>query len=167
MAFFGTQDFNRIENARRQYEIIRSDEIELVARQLRAEAFAAFIVSLHNGVKKLLAPAPAAPATGYVLSKREKTLMAQAEVIAEAFVAVGKVFQRLYAPIKRWATERSTRDELMALDDRTLADIGLTRGDIPQVASGLWVPENRLSQIRNAAPKPASNINIRKPQIAA
>ncbi len=79
---------------------------------------------------------------------------------------IGSVAKRIYAPIKAWAAERATRDELFSLDDRTLADIGLTRGDIPQVAAGLWVPENRLAQTRRAAPKSASNVN-NKPQVAA
>ncbi len=104
------------------------------------------------------------------LSARDKALMARGEAIAEVFAALGQVVRtvagKLYAPIKNWAVERATRDELMSLDDRTLADIGLTRGDIPQVAAGLWVPENRLAQIRAAKPAPASNVNNR-PQVAA
>jgi hypothetical protein len=67
--------------------------------------------------------------------------------------------------VKAWAAEQATRDELLALDERTLADIGLTRGDIPRVAAGLWVPENRLTQVRAGAPKAPSNLN--RPQIAA
>jgi uncharacterized protein YjiS (DUF1127 family) len=106
----------------------------------------------------------------YQLSARDKALMARGEAIADAFAAVAgavrTIVTKLYSPIKNWAVERATRDELMSLDDRTLADIGLTRGDIPQVASGLWVPENRLAQVRAAQPVPASNANNR-PQIAA
>ena len=108
--------------------------------------------------------------TGYRLTARDKALMARGEHIADAVVgftnAVRTIAAKLYAPVKAWAVERGTRDELMALDDRTLADIGLTRGDIPQVAAGLWVPENRLAQIRTAAPQRASNVNNR-PQVAA
>lgn len=104
------------------------------------------------------------------LSERDKALMARGEAIADAFAGIARVIRtladKLSAPIKNWAVERATRDELMNLDDRTLADIGLTRGDIPQVAAGLWVPENRLAQIRAAKPAPASNVNNR-PQVAA
>ena len=106
----------------------------------------------------------------YPLSARDKALMARGEAIADMVAALtrlfGSVAAKLYAPVKHWAIERATRDELMSLDDRTLADIGLTRGDIPQVAAGLWVPENRLAQIRAAKPVLASNVNNR-PQVAA
>jgi uncharacterized protein YjiS (DUF1127 family) len=106
----------------------------------------------------------------YRLSARDQALMARGEAIADLLAAtvgaVSTIAARLFAPIKTWAIERSTRDELMSLDDRTLADIGLTRGDIPQVASGLWVPENRLAQIRAAQVTLASNANNR-PQVAA
>ena len=106
----------------------------------------------------------------YPLSARDEALMARGEAIADAFAAVARFVRRpftgVFAKVKTWAIERATRDELMSLDDRTLADIGLTRGDIPQVASGLWVPENRLAQVHAAKPASASNVNNR-PQIAA
>ncbi len=110
------------------------------------------------------------PKAGYRLTARDKALMARGESIAEIVAgiahAVRAVVEKVYQPVKHWAIERATRDELMALDDRTLADIGLTRGDIPQVAAGMWVPENRLAQVRAAEPKSASNMNNR-PQVAA
>ncbi|HEX9466024.1 MAG TPA: DUF1127 domain-containing protein [Alphaproteobacteria bacterium] len=111
----------------------------------------------------------ALPNAGYRLTARDKALIARGESIAEFVTgvahAVRAVAKPLYTRIKNWAVERATRDELTALDDRTLADIGLTRGDIPRVAAGLWVPENRLTQVRAAAPRSPSNVN--RPQIAA
>jgi uncharacterized protein YjiS (DUF1127 family) len=104
------------------------------------------------------------------LSARDEALMARGEAIADAFAALARLVRRpfaaVFAKVKAWAIERATRDELMSLDERTLADIGLTRGDIPQVASGLWVPENRLAQVHAAKPASASNVNNR-PQVAA
>lgn len=104
------------------------------------------------------------------ISESDEALMAWGEAIADAGAALSrslrKPFTGVFAKLKAWAVERSTRDELMSLDDRTLADIGLTRGDIPQVAAGLWVPENRLAQVQAAKPALASNANSR-PQIAA
>ena len=38
--------------------------------------------------------------------------------------------------IRRWHQREQIRRELAAMDDRQLADIGLSRGDIEQVASG-------------------------------
>jgi uncharacterized protein YjiS (DUF1127 family) len=106
----------------------------------------------------------------YPMSARDKAMMARGEAIADLAAGFasfgGKVAAKLFAPIKNWAIERATRDELMSLDDRTLADIGLTRGDIPQVAAGLWVPENRLAQVSAAKPARPSNVNNR-PQVAA
>lgn len=103
-------------------------------------------------------------------SERDEALMAWGEAIADAGAALSRGLRKplagLFAKLKAWAVERATRDELMSLDDRTLADIGLNRGDIPQVASGLWVPENRLAQVQAAKPASASNVNSR-PQIAA
>jgi uncharacterized protein YjiS (DUF1127 family) len=40
----------------------------------------------------------------------------------------------LIARVARWREYRRTREELESLDSRSLADLGLTRGDIPRVA---------------------------------
>jgi uncharacterized protein YjiS (DUF1127 family) len=39
---------------------------------------------------------------------------------------------------KAWARAR-VQDELMGMDDRLLADIGISRADIPSIASGSYV----------------------------
>jgi len=104
------------------------------------------------------------------LSLENQARLAQAQAIAETVISVTRAIKEtaawLYAPIKQWFAERAVRDELQSLDERTLADIGLTRGDISQVAAGLWVPENRAVQKSWSAPKSAINYNS-KPQIAA
>jgi uncharacterized protein YjiS (DUF1127 family) len=47
-------------------------------------------------------------------------------------------------PIVSWQQKRHTRSELMALDDRQLADIGLRRDEIDSaVYSRRWVTSNR------------------------
>jgi uncharacterized protein YjiS (DUF1127 family) len=111
----------------------------------------------------------ATPTAGYRLTARDQALMARGEYIADVVTGIAAALRAVVKPVvtrvKAWATEQATRDELLALDERTLADIGLTRGDIPRVAAGLWVPENRLTQVRAGAPKAPSNLN--RPQIAA
>jgi len=213
MAYYGTQDFDRMVVARNGFAFIPAYEVELAARRMRAEAYAALAQKAKKAVKAFFAARPAPQVvTGYRLSaleqarlnqgaaiadttsnaynvvkgffatrpentsvntfkmsEHDKARLAQAEAIADAVIGVSNVVSKvaawLYAPIKAWRFQLRTREELEGLDDRTLADIGLTRGDIRRVAAGLWVPENRSAQTAFAAPVPASNVN--KPQIAA
>ena len=58
-----------------------------------------------------------------------------AGAIASVFGAVAGLVARLRA----WNERRMTFAELHALDDRTLADIGLSRAEIDQVAAGHYV----------------------------
>lgn len=94
----------------------------------------------------------------------------QALELAKLFAALGrgiaKAARVLFAPYLVWRDYQETYRELSMLDDRMLADIGVTRADIPRVAAGLWVPENRVERLvrRSAAPKVA---NANRPQIAA
>ncbi len=46
---------------------------------------------------------------------------------------VGRVFSDLVARVRTVIAARRAEAELSALDDRLLADIGITRGDIPGV----------------------------------
>jgi uncharacterized protein YjiS (DUF1127 family) len=213
MAYYGTQDFDRMVAARNNLAMIPAYELELAARRMRAQALAAMGRKVTAAIKTFLAARPAPtvvssyklnelekgrlaqgaaiadttknafnvvkvffatrPETTAVntfkMNEQDRARMAQAEAIADAVIAVssffGKVAKALYAPIKAWRIQLRTREELDGLDDRALADIGLTRGDIRRVAAGLWVPENRSAQTAYAAPVTASNIN--KPQIAA
>ena len=41
---------------------------------------------------------------------------------------------RAFAAVSEWSRRRSTAAELNALTDRELADVGLTRGDIGNIA---------------------------------
>jgi len=47
------------------------------------------------------------------------------------------IFDRIAATVRYWADVRETRNQLNALSDRELADIGLNRGEIERVARGL------------------------------
>jgi uncharacterized protein YjiS (DUF1127 family) len=213
MSYYGTQEFDRMIEAKGRLAYIPSYEIELAARRMRAEAVADLTRKAAKAVREFFAtrPAPAiatghtlteqekarlaqgeaiagtviaaqgkvrdffaarqapAPVAGYRLNEQDLARLAQAEAIAEAVLTVSRGIAKLFAPItaqvKAWRAQLRTREELEALDERTLADIGLTRSDIPRVAAGLWVPENRGPRPSYAAPAPASNLN--KPQIAA
>lgn len=136
----------------------------------QAEAIAENTTKAFNVVKIFLATRPENTAVNTIkMNAQDKARLEQAETIADAVIAVStfiaKTAAAIYAPIKAWRLQLRTREELSALDDRALADIGLTRSDIRRVAAGLWMPENRSIQISFAAPSLASNLN--KPQIAA
>lgn len=44
---------------------------------------------------------------------------------------------KLLHAYRKWRAYRRDLDELSALDDRALADIGISRSDIPAVAAGI------------------------------
>jgi hypothetical protein len=70
-------------------------------------------------------------------------------------------------PYQVWREYQATYRELSALDDRMLADIGISRTDIPRVAAGRWVPENRVERVVQQRPAPQRSANVNRPQVAA
>ena len=58
-----------------------------------------------------------------------------------AFGALKTLWGRIADPISRAIQYRRTNAELATLDDRTLADLGISRSDIPAIASGVYVRE--------------------------
>ena len=64
---------------------------------------------------------------------------ALARLVRLAGASVAGFFRAsLMAPAVRWYRRRKTYQELMRLDDRTLADIGILRCDIPQVVRNVY-----------------------------
>lgn len=55
--------------------------------------------------------------------------------------AAGPVPRLLHA-ILAWYKRRQVTAELMALDEHMLADIGITRADIPSIANETYLPQN-------------------------
>lgn len=213
MAYYGTQDFDRMVAARNGFAFVPAHELEVAARRMRAEALGTLVRKAAKKVQAFVAARPAPTVvTGrkltaleqarltqgetiaenttkafnvvkvffstrpentevntFKMNEQDRNRLAQAEAIADAVIAVSnfvsKTAAAIYAPIKAWRTQLRTREELDSLDDRALADIGLTRGDIRRVAAGMWAPENRSAQVAFTAPVMASNFN--KPQIAA
>lgn len=87
---------------------------------------------------------------------------ARSEAIARTLRAIGRVLGRVIAPMRAWIETRRTVAELEALDARTLADIGISRSDIPSVAAGLWMPRSRRPDTIAPAPSMPGNDNARK-----
>ena len=56
------------------------------------------------------------------------------EAVATALTAVLETVRRGTTAVNRWRWERNTRNTLASLDSATLADIGITRSEIPAIA---------------------------------
>jgi uncharacterized protein YjiS (DUF1127 family) len=48
------------------------------------------------------------------------------------------LFAPLVGAVKAWASRRAVAEELAMLDGRTVADLGLTRGDFPAIIAGTY-----------------------------
>ncbi len=78
-----------------------------------------------------------------------------ARLMGLAGASVAGVFRVwLLAPAVRWYRRRKTYQELMRLDDRILADIGILRRDIPQVVRNAYAPRTA------AAATPAAGATV-------
>ena len=86
--------------------------------------------------------------------------MSQIEVLRQANEArnavVSSALQRLLAGFAAWMQRRRAEAELMALTDRELADIGLTRADVPYVLRGEIERTEAPAPRGAAAPVPAA-----------
>ena len=60
-------------------------------------------------------------------------------------------FGWLVRPLANMWARTQVHDELMSMDDRLLADIGISRADIPSVAAGRYAQTNMLSSPRLVA----------------
>ena len=90
------------------------------------------------------------------LEARRVRTQALAALAADGLGAIGAGLKTLFGRIKSWNERRSTYAELEGLDDRILADIGLSRGEISQVAAGHYVRDEDGYAFR-AAPVSAAN----------
>ena len=75
-------------------------------------------------------------AEAHYLRAKELTRLGR---LARASVA-GFFRATLLAPVVRWYRRRKFYQELMRLDDRTLADIGILRCDIPRMVRNSYAP---------------------------
>jgi uncharacterized protein YjiS (DUF1127 family) len=59
--------------------------------------------------------------------------------------------KRLAKAVADWRARQIAMEELSALDDHMLADIGICRGEIPGVVSGAIQPRRASNENRQAA----------------
>lgn len=91
------------------------------------------------------------------MDARRLRSQAVAAFTADALVSAASAFKAAIARLKSWNERRATFAELESLDDRILADIGLSRSEISQVASGHYVRDlqdyrqNAIEAVKEAA----------------
>lgn len=66
------------------------------------------------------------------MSNRTEVLRTRAGVMDQAFQTIGAGFSSLASMLRRQRDKERLAAELSLLTDRELADIGLTRADVPQ-----------------------------------
>ena len=121
--------------ARQPYEI-NHVEIHRQAQRMQAEALSdmgrKLAAKLRGwfGAPEQIKATPVAP----IAAPRYQAELAHAERVAQNLVAVGRTVlvaaKRVAQPFIAWRQRHATLNELMSLDDRTLADIGITRSEI-------------------------------------
>src|SRR5262245_55938158 len=114
MAYYSSEEFDRLIEARARHEVVSAYEIEQAARRLQAKAVADYTAKLTNGVKTFFtAPAQQdlplnAP---YKLSQREEAYLERGEEIADTLIAAGTAISAFaawaYAPVKAWLAQSS------------------------------------------------------------
>ena len=92
---------------------------------------------------------------------RREAAVARGESFLAGLRAIGRAIAALAAPAIRGRRYRVALAELSALDERTLADIGIVRADIPRIAAGLWL-RDRATRPASPVALPAANANVRK-----
>jgi uncharacterized protein YjiS (DUF1127 family) len=91
------------------------------------------------------------PAPRTLDGERAKGIFLAALRARDAVVELGQLLARAMAPLAAWSARRQSMAELNGLNDRDLQDIGLTRGEIDHVASGVGAQAG--AQARSKAPK--------------
>jgi uncharacterized protein YjiS (DUF1127 family) len=91
------------------------------------------------------------PAPRTLDGERAKGIFLAALRARDALVGLGHVLTHAMAPLAAWSARRQSTAELNGLTDRDLADIGLTRGEIEHVASGVGAQAEATARAK--APK--------------
>ncbi|MEE8516370.1 MAG: DUF1127 domain-containing protein [Alphaproteobacteria bacterium] len=70
------------------------------------------------------------------------------------FAAIAAWFSRLVDTIERANRRKVLHQQLITLDDRLLADIGIHRGEIPRLVAGSYRTYTHAPEIQSAATRP-------------
>ncbi|WP_043828911.1 DUF1127 domain-containing protein [Muricoccus aerilatus] len=112
-------------------------------------------------------PAPMMPHPANLAPISNIELLRQANEARNAVIT--SALQRMVSGFAAWMQRRRAEAELLSLTDRELADIGITRSDIPSILSGRMQPEREVRAPRAAVQKPvpaAANDQRRSNQAA-
>ncbi|WP_338661836.1 DUF1127 domain-containing protein [Pararoseomonas sp. SCSIO 73927] len=114
---------------------------------------------MNPRISQVQHPAPMMPYPANIRQLSDIELLRQANEARNAVLASG--LQRLLAGFAGWMQRRRAEAELRALTDRELADIGLTRAEIPFVLAG-DMPARGVEAPKAAAAPAAANDRFRK-----
>ena len=71
--------------------------------------------------------------------------MSQNRILFESLAACARGVAFIARPLSSWWARTQVYDELMSMDDRLLADIGISRADIPAIAASPRVAAPRVA----------------------
>ena len=71
-----------------------------------------------------------------------------------AFAAIAAWFSRLVDTIERANQRKVLHQQLITLDDRLLADIGIHRGDIPRLVADSYRTHTQAPEVKSAETRP-------------
>ena len=97
-------------------------------------------------------PAPMMPHPANLAPISNIELLRQANEARNAVIT--SAMQRMVSGFAAWMQRRRAEAELLSLTDRELADIGITRSDIPAILSGRMQPEREVRATRAPVRKP-------------
>lgn len=114
-----------------------------------------------------------AVSAGQISNLQAEAQHMRAEAMANAAVAIGRGIARLFAPLFRvgkWTADSLARQneveriyrELSRMTDRDLADIGVSRADIPAIAEGTYRRAAPVVPLRPAAKAEIGEADLRK-----
>lgn len=76
------------------------------------------------------------------MSARSQDIFTWTDKNARSEVHAQGPIHRILHAVLAWYKRRQVTAELMALDEHMLADIGVTRADIPSIANETYLPQN-------------------------